>query len=188
MDAGLVEEDFWVRKSILDVDGHYFGLVKKKIIHDVYFDLPSFQRIRLIETFLKREELIPISEVVNLVQEFRLAGYKILVTTASLDFLVIRLLENMSFLYDFLHCSSFELTSSVRVITKLNNTGVTKLQCLKDLLNLIGEPKKTVVFSDHFSDLPILMFGSDSFIVRDRRNLVDDWSGYFNFKVIEHCG
>jgi phosphoserine phosphatase len=189
MDYELLDRDFWSKKSILDSDGHYFSLIKKQVIHELFHNLDSSNKCNVNKSFLLREELSPISVVIGKVDQYRLAGYKVLVTTASLDFIVKPVLNHITFSYDYLHCSSFDLNGSdSKIQTKVNNTGVTKLQCLKDHFNSYGKPRNVVVFSDHFSDLPILMFGDKSFVVKDENNFVDDWTRFFNFNFIQHPG
>jgi phosphoserine phosphatase len=186
IEEGLLELDFWTKKKSLDYDGNYFSLLKKQQIHDIYVSLELVKKNKVLNYFIQRKELKPINEVIDAIESFRNRGYKILVTTASLDFLVLPLLKKISFQYDYLHCSSFDGFSSENIISKLNNSGITKLQCVKDLFILIGKPKEIIVFTDHFSDLPLLLIGNNSFVVKKRGNVNDDWTEFFDFSIIFH--
>ena len=186
IEEGLLDKDFWIKKNPLDYDGNYFSLVKKQQIYFVYNRLELVQKDKVLSSFLLRKELNPIKEVIEAIATFRNCGHRVLVTTASLDFLVLPLLEKILFQYDFLHCSSFDGFSSEKIISKLNNSGMSKLQCVKDLFILIGKPNEIIVFTDHFSDLPLLLIGNNSFVVKDRANKNDDWTEFFDFQIIFH--
>ena len=182
----ILNENFWDKTSILDSDNHYFSLKKKQELNHFFISLKKNTQDEILKSLLKREETNPIKETISIIDEYRKKGFSILVTSASLDFLVLPILNKISFKYDFLHCSSFKKSSKNSILLKLNNSGLNKLQSIKDHYNLYGIPKKVIVFSDHFSDLPILLLGHKSYVVKNRKNLLDDWSSFFNFKSIFH--
>ena len=186
IEEGFLNQDFWEKKNSLDYDLNYFSLLKKQQIHNVYNSLELVNKNKVLSSFVLREELNPIKEVIEAITLFRNRGFKVLVTTASLDFLVLPLLDKIAFNYDFLHCSSFDGFSSEKVTSKLNNSGISKLQCVKDLFISMGKPQEIIVFTDHFSDLPLLLIGNNSFVVKNRANKNDDWTVFFDFQTIYH--
>ena len=182
----VLHKNFWEKISVLDFDNHYFSLKKKQELNNLFFSLKKNIQDEILDSLLKREEVYPIKETISIINDYRKKGFLILVTSASLDFLVLPILNKISFAYDFLHCSSFEDSSENSILVKLNNSGLNKLQSIKDHYNRYGIPKKVIVFSDHFSDLPILLLGHKSYVVKNRKNLLDDWSNIFKFETIFH--
>lgn len=183
---GFLNLDFWKKNELLDSDNHYFSLKKKNVLHEVYFNCDDNQKKDILIKFLNNPKLNVIQEVITEVSNYRFKEFKILVTTASLDFLVLPLLKKMSFSFDYLHCSSFDNFESELISTSINNSGIVKLQNIKNFFKQFGAPKEIVVFSDHFSDLPILLLGTTSYVVRLKQNNIDDWSIFFNFKYIDY--
>jgi phosphoserine phosphatase len=186
IDLGLLSSNFWKKNDLLDSDNHYFSLNKRRILHEVYSKCDDYQKKDVLNRFLSSSKLGSIREVISEVTKYRSKKYKILVTTASLDFLVLPLLKNIKFSFDYLHCSSFDNFSSDLISTSISNSGIVKLQNIKNFFNKIGFPNQIVVFSDHFSDLPILLLGTTSYVVRLKNNNIDDWSYFFNFKYIDY--
>jgi phosphoserine phosphatase len=186
IDLGMLNSDFWIKNDLFDSDNHYFSLKKKSILHEVFLKCDVYQKKGILSKFLNSKKLEAIQEVIKEVANYRSNEFKILVTTASLDFLVLPLLQNISFSFDYLHCSSFDKFSSDLISTSINNSGIVKLQNIKNFFNKVGYPNEIVVFSDHFSDLPILLLGTTSYVVRVKHNNIDDWSSYFNFKYIDY--
>ena len=182
----LLNKKFWDKKSVLDFDNHYFSLKKKQELNILFHSLNKNRQDEILELLLKREESSPIKETISIINNYREKGFLILVTSASLDFLVTPILNKISFKYDFLHCSSFEKLSDNSMFVKLNNSGLNKLQSIKDHYIQYGIPEKVIVFSDHFSDLPILLLGHKSYVVKNRKNVIDDWTEFFNFDLIYH--
>jgi HAD superfamily phosphoserine phosphatase-like hydrolase len=186
MEKNFLYKNFWKKTSILDSDNHYFSLKKKQELNNLFFSFKKNIQNEILDSLLKREEVYPIKETISIINDYRKKGFLILVTSASLDFLVLPILNEISFEYDFLHCSSFKNSSENSILVKLNNSGLNKLQSIKDHYNRYGIPKKIIVFSDHFSDLPILLLGHKSYVVKNRKNLQDDWSNFFEFESIFH--
>jgi len=179
-------KNFWEKASVLDLDNHYFSLKKKEELNTIFFSLDKNLQDEILDSLLKREETNPIQETINVINDYRKKGFLILVTSASLDFLVLPILNKISFAYDFLHCSSFKNSMENSISVKLNNSGLNKLQSIKDHYIQYGIPDMVIVFSDHFSDLPILLLGDISYVIKNRKNLIDDWSSFFEFKSIFH--
>ena len=186
IEKNFLEKNFWEKMSALDFDNHYFSLIKKQELNNLFFSLEKNIQDEILDSLLKREEVYPITETICIINDYRKKGFLILVTSASLDFLVLPILNKISFEYDFLHCSSFKNSIENSILVKLNNSGLNKLQSIKDHYNRYGIPKKVIVFSDHFSDLPILLLGHKSYVVKNRKNLLDDWSSFFKFQSIFH--
>lgn len=185
IDLSLLNKEFWDREFQLDADNHYFSLKKKKVIYDIYFSLSKKEQNQIISSLLASEETNPIWEVIEKVNDFRLEKIMILVTTASFNWLVEPILNKLSFQYDFLHYSTFsEIDDPIN--SKLHNSGLNKLQTVKNHFKIYGKPKKIIVFSDNFSDLPILLLGQKSYVVKNTINSIDDWSNFFDFETIYH--
>ena len=186
INRGSLASNFWDRKTVLDSDSCYFSLVKKQELSTSFYSLSKEDQILVIDLLLEMDEVKPISQTIVIINGYRNSSFKILVTSASLDFLVLPILERLQFKYDYLHCSSFQKMSSESVVLRPNNSGISKLQAIKDHYNLYGVPEEVVVFSDHFSDLPILLMGHKSFVVKNTKNTIDDWSNFFDFESIYH--
>lgn len=186
INIGTLAENFWDRKTVLDSDNHFFSIVKKQQLSNVFYSLSINDQSMVIGLLLEMDEVQPLSETIAITNGYRKNGFKILVTSASLDFLVVPILERIQFKYDFLHCSSFQMTARDSMVLIPNNSGLNKLQAIKDHYNLYGIPDEVVVFSDHFSDLPILLLGHKSYVVKNRKCWTDDWSHFFEFESIYH--
>lgn len=186
IEKNFLEKNFWKKISVLDFDNHYFSLKKKQELNNLFFSLKKNIQEEILDSLLRREEVNPIIETISIINDYREKGFLILVTSASLDFLVLPILNKISFEYDFLHCSSFKNSTKDSILVKLNNSGLNKLQSIKDHYNRYGVPEQVIVFSDHFSDLPILLLGDKSYVVKNRKNLLDDWSSFFKFQLILH--
>jgi HAD superfamily phosphoserine phosphatase-like hydrolase len=186
MECELIYQKFWDKISILDSDNHHFSLIKKHELSNIFLSLEKNKQDQILNLLLNRDEIKPIIETILIIDSYRKDGFSILVSSASLDFLVLPILKKLSFNYEYLHCSSFINKSKGLSVFKPNNSGLNKLQSIKDHFVLFGKPEEIIVFSDHFSDLPILLLGNKSFLVKNRKYGFDDWSSFFNLELILH--
>lgn len=185
MEYELIESNFWVKSSTLDFDSYYHSITKKKQLSDIFYALPDKKQSEIIKELLKSSDVKGIKSVINRIDSETRNNFVRIVSTASLDFVALSILEQLNFNYDFLHCSSFRNYQTEKVCSTLNNSGGSKLSLIKNYLKASSKPEEIVTFSDHFSDLPILLIANRGFVVKNR-DTFDDWSEHFNFNTLSY--
>lgn len=174
---------FWRKTEFDELNPSYFSVMKKMELLSELNALENEKVQEIYSIICKDENTKLILETFNKLKELKneYENFIVLISTNSFETLVKFILDKNKFEYD--HLIAGSIVRDGKEILR-ENSGVLKLYRLKDFLKTKRYLEVNIVaFSDHISDLPILLDSSKSYHVK-RKGSFDDWSDRYNFNTI----